>query len=51
MWGKATILLGKHSARKFLFAPLKIWGEGLTVSFFYFSSCILEIVDTVDFDT
>ena len=28
--GKATIFLGKHSARKFLLAPLRIRGEGST---------------------
>ena len=28
--GKATIFLGKHSARKFLLAPLRIRGEGPT---------------------
>ena len=26
--GKATIFLGKHSARKFLLVPLRIRGEG-----------------------
>lgn len=35
VWGKATVFLGKHSASKFLLAPLIIWGEGLTVSFFF----------------
>ena len=28
--GKATIFLGKHSARKFLLTPLRIRGEGPT---------------------
>ena len=28
--GKATVFLGKHSARKFLLIPLRIRGEGST---------------------